>query len=281
MTPPSNFAQRHGYETEHSDFQSHDHLPTAIRQRIGFMMWEHFSGLSRSEERYLDAVEGALPPSPALLDWRDNIPYRQDDGLNVRTHLASPLLTCDWRLVYTIVERVCEDWGSTGSNRERWFTPDFNRLLRSYRIPWMLQAGWVIPVADYEFADELTFARNAAQDHMSEGVRDHHALVRDALDILYSRSERPADRTAACVHAWGAWKAVTGLASGFGSRDKRAFEWVEEKHPRLAATMATWRPVAENGRHPENGEPPTAEEVRLIVMLCAAVVRFLSPTPNS
>lgn len=243
--------------------------------------------------RFAVIVRDALPASEGLWEWYKSVnsmldpdgdpwstEYRSYRQTDVRNQLVRPLLDCDWRLFYGVVQSVYEALELEGYLGLNDFVSDFNFLLRTQQVPWLLQSGWVVPAADNENAAALSHAREVAHPSISEDVRDPHALIRDALDSLYRKPGGPAERTAACVHAWGAWKAIAGVASGLGARDGRTFKWVEERYPQLGATMAAWKPLAEQGRHPETGEPPTESETRLIVMLCVSVVRYLCPTCN-
>ena len=285
----SDFAQRHGYEEEHRDFESPDHLPDDVRKSVGYMILDQFASLSRWQERFVDVVRRSLPGSRDLLEWYESIPLSRHfpDGVpydldheDVQLLLISPLRKCDWPYFYAVVENVCAEWDRTGSTRSAHFLPEFNWLLSCHGIPWMLQGGWVIPVADSEFAEDLKHAREVAHPPTADHVNDPHMLIRDALAALYRKQGGP-DLSASCVHAWGAWKAATSAASGFGARDRRTFEFVGDEYHALGLTMKAWQKLAEEGRHPETGAPLTESETRFIVMLCVNAVRFLCPMCRS
>lgn len=282
----SDFARKHGYEEEHRDFESPEHLPEELRSRVGMMMLDRFEGLSNWQERFVNVVQESLPDSLGLLEWYESIPLPRRfpdglpfdiDGYEMDLLFTRPLMSCDWRLFYAVVENVCAEWDRTGSARAARFAPEFNRLLSSYAIPWTLQGGRVVPVADSEFAEDLMYVQEASNALGSEHANDPHVLLKDALDALYRKQDGP-DIAAACVHAWGAWKAVAGEASGHGARVKEAFEFVKGNYPVLHETMNAWRKLAESGRHPETGGSPSESETRFIVMLCVNAVRFLIST---
>ena len=282
----SDFAQRLGYQEAPLDFKAPDYLPEGIRRRAGMMFVGHFVGNYELQPRFVQLVLNALPASPAMWEWFDNIPGPDFNPLlppgaysysEMSEHLVRPLTSCDWRLFYTVVENVWAEWRLSTSTIEDDFSPEFNFLLRSHGIPWMLHGGLVIPSADSEFAEELKYAREVTHPPTADQVNDPHELIRDALAALYRKQGGP-DLSAACVHAWGAWKAAAGAASGFGARDGRTFEFVGDEYPALGSTMKEWQKLAEGGRHPETGAPLTESETRFIVMLCVNAVRFLCPT---
>lgn len=282
----SDFARKYGYVEEHWEFESPDHLPEELRSRVGMMMLDQFEGLSNWLERFVEAVQSSLPDSRDLLKWYDSIPLPRNlpddypfelDGDEMQLLLTRPLMDCDWRLFYAIVENVCADWDRTGSTRAARFAPKLNRIFRSHRIPWELHSGKVIPVADSEFAENLQYVRQALSSLESDDSNDPHVLLKDALDALYRKQGGP-DIAAACVNAWGAWKAAAAEVSGYGARDNRAFEFVKSNYPKLHDTMNAWQKLAESGRHPESEGSPNESETRFIVMLCVNAVRFLGST---
>lgn len=297
----SDFARRHGYVGEDIVFEAEDYLPPSVREQAAVMMVDGYESFVKppvdaalaanqglawpyipAYRRFAKTVRDSLPPSRDTLGWYRFIMKMLSDSSNLdkqkfRRISPQPLVLCDWRLFYTVVECVCTEWRTAGTQVEASFATDFNYLLRSHRIPWELHGGWVIPVADAEFAEELKHAREVVHPPTAEHVNDPHELIRDALAALYRKQGGP-DLSAACVHAWGAWKAAASAASGFGARDGRTFEFVGDEYPALGSTMKAWKKLAEEGRHPETGAPLTESETRFIVMLCVNAVRFLCPT---
>ena len=301
---PSNFARRHGYEEEHPIFKLPDYLPDQVRLEAGFMMAECFENLieppvyaaleikeglawpyKTAHRRFAEVVGRTLPPSQKTMRWYKDTVYRVLEStellkIRVRRRLIVPIMLCDWRHFYEVVENVRAELCNIGLMPAYDFAPAFNYLLNSHGIPWILQSGLVIPLADAEFAEELKHAREASSSTGPEHASNPHVLIGDALQAFYRKPDGP-DISAACVHAWGAWKAAAGAASGFGARDKRSFDFVKEKYPRLYDTMAAWQELAEAGRHPESEGFPTESETRFIVMLCVNAVRLLSSTRNN
>ena len=288
MTSDS-FARRYGYQEDEIVFEKPDCLPDHIRKRAGLMIVGIFVKQYQGQEEFVEIVKRVLPRSQELWEWLHTIPapcpnygglHTTYDYSRVIRHLVLPLQDCDWRLFYTVVERVCEQPRIAGTQVEESFATDFNYLLSSHRIPWELQGRLVIPVADSEFAEDLKNAREVTHPPTADHVNDPHELIRDALAALYRKQGGP-DLSAACVHAWGAWKAAASAASGFGARDGRTFEFVGDEYPALGSTMKAWQKLAEEGRHPETGAPLTESETRFIVMLCVNAVRFLCTTCRS
>ena len=274
-------------------FAAPGYLPEWVRGDAGLMIIGDPHDHS-DVKKFARVVIETLPYSPWMWEWFSTVqpipkgfhlweegrPMTDSERYHAIHSLVRPLKYCDWRLFYTVIERICEDKRNAGMKREAPFETQLNLLLGSHRIPWMLQSGLVIPAADAEFAKDLSYAREAPSSSGLEHASDPHVLIRDALQAFYRKFDGP-DISAACVHAWGAWKAAAGAASGFGARDKRSFDFVKEKYPRLYETMAAWQELAEAGRHPESAGFPTESETRFIVMLCVNAVRFLSSTRNN
>lgn len=294
------FARRHGYREEHPVFKSPDFLPDKVRVDGGEMIVNRFDDLSDGM-RFIGIVQDLLPPSDKLWEWRVNVPapqvvyeaypfYRVEIPTDKRVysnaseHLVQPLRTCDWRLFYAVVEEVCAAWRRAGTDREVSFASDFNLLLRSYGIPWTLQGGWVIPVADSEFAEDLKHAREVAHPPVADHVKDPHESIRDALASLYRKQGGPDNNTAVAL-ARDAWRAVVGAVSGCNPEEdsKRAFAYIQTHYPELNDTMEPWKDLMNAARHSANLEQrlPTEGEARFIVILCVNAVRLLCPTCRS
>ena len=286
----SDFAQRLGYQEAPLDFEAPDYLPEGIRRRAGMMFVGHFVGNYELQPRFVQLVLNALPASPAMWEWFDNIPGPDFNPLlppgaysysEMSEHLVRPLTSCDWRLFYTVVENVWAEWRHSTSTLEDDFSPEFNLLLRSHRIPWMLHGGLVIPSADSEFAEELKFAREVAHLPVADHMKDPHELIRDALAALYRKQGGP-DNNTAVAKARDAWRAVVGAVSGCNPEKdaKRAFAHIKTHYPVLNDTMKPWNDLMNAARHSANLDQrlPTEAEARFIVMLCVNAVRFLCPT---
>ena len=289
----SDFAHRHGYEEEHGDFESADYLPDDVRKSVGYMILDQFASLSRWQERFVDVVRKSLPGSRDLLEWYESIPLSRHfpDGVpydldheDVQLLLISPLRKCGWPYFYAIVENVCAEWDRTGSTRSAHFLPEFNWLLRCHGVPWELQGGLVIPVADSEFAEELKYAREVAHPPVADHVKDPHELIRDALAALYRKQGGP-DTASAVAKARDAWRAVVGAVSGCNPEEdaKKAFSHIRTDYPELNDTMKPWQDLMNAAQHSANLDQrlPTEAEARFIVMLCVIAVRFLCPTCHS
>ena len=293
MMTTSDFAQRHGYEEGHRDFESPDYLPHDVRARVGYLILDQFAGLSNGQRRFVNVVQKSLPDSRGLLEWYDSIPFSRQfpDGPPVdigreelQALLIRPLKNCDWRLFYAVVENVCAEWDRTGSARSVHFLPAFNYLLSCYAIPWELQGGFVIPVGDSEFAEELKFAREVAHPPVADHVSDPHDLIRDALAALY-RKQGGTDNNTAVAKARDAWRAVVGAVSGYNPEKdaKKVFLHIQTNYPELNDTMKPWNDLMNAARHSAslNQRFPTEAEARFIVMLCVNAVRLLCPTCRS
>ena len=282
MTPDS-FARRYGYQEDEIVFEKPDCLPDHIRKRAGLMIVGIFVKQYQGQEEFVEIVKRVLPRSHGLWRWLDTIPapipyyddtHRKYDYSGVLNHLVFPLQDCDWRLFYTVVECVCTEWRTAGTQIEESFASDFNYLLRSYGIPWALQGGWVIPVVDSEFTEDLEYVRQVDQVPNADIATNPLVSLKNAFDALYRKQGGP-DITGACNHAWGAWETAREAA---GRVNK-----VKTNYPELWQAMTAWKDRIHAGRHPGKklGRLPTESETRFIVMLCVNAVRLLSPPLDS
>ena len=289
----SDFAQRHWYEEEHRDFESPDHLPDDVRTRAGHMILNQFEGLSNWQKRFVDVVRKSLPESRDLFTWYESNPFSghfpEDvtyymDPEETQFFLIRPFRECDWPYFYAMVENACAEWDRTGSARAARFSPEFNWLLSCHRIPWVLQGGFVIPVADHEFAEDLKHAREVAHPPTADHVSDPHELIRDALAALHRKQGGP-DNNTAVAKARDAWRAVVGAVSGYNPEKdaKKVFLHIQTNYPELNDTMKPWNDLMNAARHSAslNQRFPTEAEARFIVMLCVSAVRLLCPTCSS
>ena len=281
----SDFARRHGYEEAARVFENPDYLPEHIRRRAGLMILEHFGELSNAQGRFVQSVEMALGPSPELWEWADTIPAPRKvltetedwftgkpkvsfeyDITSVHDHLVRPLKDCEWHAFYGVVENVCAEWDRTGATRERRFAPEFNKLLASFRIPWMLKSGLVIPADEYAFAADLEYLGQTTE---SADVSDPRVSLKKAFVALFRKQDGP-DIAGACLHAWSAWETARELSGGI-ERVKRAY-------PEVWGAITALQKLIHAGRHPGKklGRPPTEEEARFIVGLLTNAVQLLS-----
>lgn len=276
----SGFAQRHGYQAERPVFEKPGHLPEDVRRRVGRMMVEHFESLPLPRElaqwRFAYVIRDSLIYSRALGDWYDALPdaFEHPNGSMFRHEtiydkLIKPLMDCDWRLFYTVVENSYTELEDTGRAPESDFAPELNLVLASSGIPWILESGWVIPADDHAFVDELKYVRQVGQSRNAEDLSDPLVSLRNAFDALYRKRGGP-DITGACNHAWVAWETAREAAGGV--------EVVRRARPELWRSLTEWRDLIHAGRHPGKklGRPPTEAETGFIVRLCADAVRLVS-----
>lgn len=199
---------------------------------------------------FVETVQDLLPASAELWEWFDTIPspslcpdelYATIPGLDehnwssARSHLVQPLLSCDWMLFYAVIEQVCTkwrctetpnyqtrvEWRSTGATRIDSFEANFNLLLASHGIPWVLQQGWVIPIDDLEFVNELKYVRQEGSLTNPDEASNPHVSLKKAFDALY-RKEGGTDIVDACNHAWNAWETARELAGGISEVDRKS-----------------------------------------------------------
>ena len=304
----SDFARRHGYREDPMVFEATDFLPDKVRSDAGIMMVESFEHLIEPDvfelrnsggdsawphrhayRRFAEVLRDSLPASKDLLVWYQHVTQKalvssSAKKERIRQLLGLRLATCDWRVFYETVENVWAERKRRTTTLETDFAPEFNFLLRSYRIPWELHGGLVIPAADSEFAYDLKYALDVDHPRVADHVSDPHESIRLALAALYRKQPGP-DFKAAVTHARDAWRAVVGAVSGCNPEEdaKRAFALIKDRYPELSETMMAWNDLINAERHRANANQrfPTDAEARFIVMLCVNAVRFLCPTCNA
>ena len=287
------FSQRYGYQVEPLTYAKPEDLPAEVRELTGRMILEHFDQLTNGETRFIKSVVAVLQPSKDLYRWSHTVPepdvtretdqtgwsYEVVDNTDRVIHLIQPLMNCDWWLFYDIVEAVYAEWERTGSRRGHHFTLEFNRILASFRIPWQLQSGWITPVADAELEGELAYAAQQAAHTKEEALASNpHAMIKVALDALYSRNPG-ISRATACRYAWEALHTAIAQASDKKLKTEAAFNYIKQKYPVIWDTMQQWKSPANDGPHPSRPSDITDDEIRFIVMFCVISVRFLSEAP--
>ncbi len=239
------------------------------------LAWPHIPAY----RRFAKTVRDSLPPSRETLGWYQFVTQMLSDSSKLdkqkfRRISPQPLVLCDWRLFYTVVEYVCTEWRTAGTQVEESFATDFNYLLRSHRIPWTLQGGWVIPVADSEFTEDLEYVRQVDQVPNADIATNPLVSLKNAFDALYRKQGGP-DITGACNHAWGAWEAAREAAGGINK--------VKSNYPELWQAMTAWQDRIQAGRHPGKklGRLPTESETRFSVGLCVNAVRLSSSSHDN
>lgn len=274
------FAQRHGFRAEPQVLEPPSFLPEDVRSESGLMMVRCFEELAGSVEigrrHFVHVVDAELPASPEQWEWYRRaleVSGRQTTYSSDYVELVDPLLYCDYRLFYGVVEKVCAELGPlfvqiTGVSPlpDDVFADDFNRLLESYGISWRLQSGLVIPADEHEFADELEYV---GQVDLDDDVSNPRASLKKAYAALFRKQGGP-DITSACFHAWSAWETVREAAGGVNS--------VKAAYPELWEAVTAWKKLIHAGRHPgtEQDRLPTDDEARFIVGLLTNAVRLMS-----
>lgn len=281
----SDFARRHGFRPARKEFEKPEYLPANIRRRAGLMLLEHFGELSNAHGRFVQSVEMALGNSPEMWEWAYTIPEPREvltetedwltgkpktsveyEFTSVHDHLVRPLEDCEWHAFYAVVENVCAEWVRTGATRERRFAPEFNKLLSSFRIPWMLKSGLVIPADEYAFAADLEYV---GQMMHADDVSDPRVSLKKAFVALFRKQDGP-DITGACLHAWSAWETARESSGGV--------ERVKRTYPEAWGAITALQKLIHAGRHPGKklGRPPTEQEARFIVGLLTNAVQLVS-----
>lgn len=288
----SDFARRHGYQETRQDLKPQSYLPNEVRGEGGMMMVRCFEELAGGRnigwKHFIHVVDGKLPASPDQWEWyRSALDMSEEPRsyLRFREELIEPLMDCDYRLFYSVVEAVCAELGPlfqqiTGVSPlpDDVFAGDFNRLLASYGISLRLQSGWVMPLSHSDAASELKYVRQLEALSNGDAMNDPGASLRQAFDALY-RKDGGADINGACFHAWSAWETAKELAGGNSQ--------VQTEFPELWAAVTAWQKLIQAGRHPAkarkiaNRHPPTEAETHFIVCLLVNAVRLVDSTRDS
>ena len=299
----NNFATRHGYQPRQQELNEKDYLPREVRQRAGMMLINRLDDFYEAQE-FVETVQDLLPASAELWEWYDTIPipslcpdelFATMPGLDehnwssARSHLVQPLLSCDWLLFYAVIEQVCTkwrctetpndqtrvEWRSTGATRIDSFEANFNLLLASHGIPWVMRSGLIIPVEDLEYTDELKWVREDGPLSNADEGRDPRVSLNMAFEALY-RKDRGVDITGACHYAWHAWEVAKKAAGGHAA--------VERNYPEMWAAITAWQKLIHAGRHlgkAKVGRAPTETETKFIVCLLTNSVRLINPDSDT
>ena len=282
----SDFANRHGYQMAHEPFGSRSHLPLNVREAGVQLMLRYltYDGINpiAGQKGFVQAVRNALPMSPNLWKWYSRERDRTDEAHFETVSLREPLLHCDYELYYVVVENVYKEleylWWDPGSLEVApylYLTDDFNLLLRSHGVPWALQKGWVIPLDEAEFVDELNYVKQDGSLVNSDAASNPKVSLVKAFDAIYSKQATGMDIAGACSHAWNAWETARKLAGGMDA--------VRSNYPELWSAITEWQKLIHAGRHPgkEIGPPPSEEQTKFIVRLLTNAVRLVNPDSDA
>ena len=266
----SDFARRHGYEEAARVFENPDYLPEQVRRRAAWMMLEEFeSPWDDYAPEFVQAVLEVFPLSPSIWEWREGLNGEMNRVDN--EYRIGPVLDCDWRLYYSVVETVYAKRRLDDGFDSGHFESEFNMLLAAHGIPWILQGGLVIPVDEYELTDELKYVGQVT----AEGdVSDPRVSLKNAYAALFRKQGGP-DINSACLLSWSAWETARESAGGV--------EHVKSSYPELWRSIAAWQKLIHAGRHPGKklGRFPTEKDAGFIVRLMTNAVRLVSQSAET
>ena len=268
------FSERQGLAPSEPAITIRNDAPDTFR-RFVVQLWLE-TGIEQSQFKRI--VGHILPPDNELVEWR-----RQRDRLGLD---YSPLLRCDWPLIYDIIEVMHQHiadaygWNADGDTQ---FTNQINRYMRINGIGWELKNGQVISRGPDDYQQAVIAAEaNAERVSMPDSANEIREATRDL-------SKRPtADTTGAISHATVAVESV--VREMLGRRKGTLGQLIPEldlPKPLDQAIEKLWGFASDRARHIKEGQPPTFEDAQFVVHIASATVTYLlakrdsRPSPNA
>lgn len=199
---------------------------------------------------------------------------------NIDREVRDLLDECIWWDVYNIIEAIANDLSSNaafansvfGRRGDQAFADELNRYFRRVGIGWQLING-ILEMRGTEIFE--TSVRDTAALLESAGKITASTELHEAITDL---SRRPTPEiTGAIQHALAALEC---LARDVG-HSKDTLGTLVQRHPEMfpaplgSVVDKAWGWASNNGRHLQEGQPPSFEEAELMVGLSGALCRYL------
>lgn len=255
------FSKRHGHYNQDKEITIREDAPQRLREWL--IQTAYALGFSPNPLRVV--VCRVLRKLPDQNNW--------SEYPNVSGEVQVLIETCDWFLVYDIVEELFSALQKKDSAIARQFQDEVNDFFRSEGIGWQLIDGLIETRGDESFeASARTAISTLAGAGRSTASQEMHEALKDL-------SRRPAaDITGAIQHSMAALECVAREISG----DKAAtLGKIIADNPQLVpkpldiSVEKAWGFASEMGRHVREGRTPSREDAELIVGLSAVVATYL------
>jgi len=264
------FSERHGFDTTDAEIRITNDAPEELRSVVLHIAYE--VGLSYSQLRSLMC---------SLLRKRAD-PNNWSEWPNLANECEGLIQNCQWYEVYDIIEEIYRrfldpDFYDRTHGRAHFatkFAAEINRYFCREGIGWHLIED-VIEVRGPEAFE--TAVHEARQELSSLGKKTATSELHEAIKDLSRRPEP--DCTGAVQHAMSALECVAREVCG---NSQLTLGQLMKRYPTTfpkpldQAIEKLWGYTSETGRHLREGNPPSFEDVELIVGLSGVLCRYLA-----
>jgi hypothetical protein len=253
------FSKRLGlYSIKEKEITIREEAPEALRGYIRMAFYD----LDKNPSDLRAITTRALKIPPDSSNWSEfpNIDYE------VNSHLQS----CEWYLVYDIIETIIQ---RLNSEESKIFSKEINEYFISNGIGWKIVNGQIETRGDegFEIAVEKVVAVLEAAKLITAKT--------EIIEALRDLSRRPApDITGAIQHSLACLECVTREITG---DNKSTLGDLMKKFPGVIPTPLNqavtkiWGFTSEQGRHLREGQAPEYLEAELVVEVTAAISTYL------
>src|SRR6266851_334003 len=254
------FSRRHGFRPEARPIRVREDAPAELRDAVVYIA--HDLGFSFGNIREL--VCRVLRTAPDPNNWSE-VPNVRDEVLNL-------LRSCEWFLVYDVIEALYRSFSEPARSR---FGEEVNDFFSANGIGWKLDNGEISYRGDEEFERSV---RTVSLSLVDEGRPTAAREIAEALSDL-SRLPDP-DVTGAVQHAIAALECMASDLCNdpnatLGQLIQRHGEILALPPPLDSATEKLWAFASQRGRHLREGHSPDRREAALVVRVAAALIEYL------
>jgi hypothetical protein len=262
------FSQQHRYDLPDAEITIRNEAPSWLRDQVLLIAKE--IGFRPSKLREMLCF--ILIKSPDDNNW--------SEFPNIDKEVSELLANAPWFSVYDFIEKITEALPSDGSEgrRER-FTKEINRVFAIKGIGWKLTDDGKIKIrgeGGFEYATATTLGLTTQS--MLEVA--HSEMKNALLDI----SKRPnPGNTGAIQHSIAALECVARHLTG--EPQLTLGKWISKNKTVFPSPLAEglekfWGYASNNGRHVQEGHPPSFEEAELIVGVSSVLITYLIRKTN-
>jgi len=189
---------------------------------------------------------------------------------NIDNEVEEHLDTCDWYLVYDIIEKIIK---SLDAKERESFTNEINEYFVANGIGWKIEGELIEIRGDEVFETAVKKVVNVLETAKLDTAK---AEIKEAINDL---SRRPSpDITGAIQHSLACLECVTRSVTG---DTKSTLGELMKKFPGVIPTpldqavTKIWGYTSEQGRHLQEGKAPEYLEAELVVEVTAAISTYL------
>lgn len=259
MAGKEKFSKRHGLSSlKEKEITVREDAPGGLRDFIPVVFYE----LNKKPSDLREIVCRLLRVAPDRNNW--------SEYPNIDSEVADLLGSCDWFIVYDIIETIIE---KLKPSDQIIFSEEMNDYFISNGIGWKIENGIIVTRGDEIFESSV---KNVVEVLDKAGLKTAKTEIKEALTDL-SRRPHP-DITGAIQHSLACLECVTREVTG---EKNLTLGDLMKKYPQVIpspldqAVTKIWGFTSEQGRHLKEGKAPEYIEAELVVEVTAAISSYL------